>query len=189
MFKTCAAGAATLILAAGAASAATLSFSAVTPTGALNPVAAAVTGDVKQNTHGSIEGVKRSPFQGGPAFDDLFAYTSVSGNGTATYAFGYDGTELTFIWGSPDDYNHIVFYNDGETEAIAISDYFGINLDDPFATITTAYAFDEVMLSSGTNAFEFAELSAAPQPVPLPAAGLLLLGGIGALGLRRRKSA
>ena len=66
MFKTCAAGAATLILAAGAASAATLSFSAVTPTGALNPVAAAVTGDVKQNTHGSIEGVKRSPSRAAP---------------------------------------------------------------------------------------------------------------------------
>ena len=188
MLKTLSAVAVASLLGAGGASAASVTFDPAAPTGALNPTATSTVGDVAENTSGSIPGIQRSPFEGGADFDDAYAYTSVGGGESATYDFGVDNNQVSFIWGSPDGYNLLTFYNDG----VATGETFvytnnGANLADPFATIRTDLAFDEVMFSSGQNAFEFAQLSVAT--VPLPAGGLLLLGALGGIAaLRRRKA-
>ena len=186
MLKSLSAAALAVLVAATGASAATVSFSAATPTNAPNPLASSISGTVLENTTGSVEGVKRSPFQGGAAFDDNFAYTSVGGGASATFDFGFNSTGLSFIWGSPDTYNLLTFYDNGSTTGeTLVFDNAGANLDNPFATITTALNFDRVMFSSGSNAFEFAELSVAA--VPVPASGLLLLSALGGIGLARRR--
>lgn len=191
-----------LSLTAPVAQAATVAFSAL-PTSAA-PLAApdASTGSVSVNVIGSTS-TRRSVWQEagadtGVQFEAADSYyTAVHANSTATYKLDAPVYTMSFAWGSPDTYNKIEFWNMG-----VIVDTFQLSgMEDitpasfskdggtaSFSDIAGGMGFDAVTFSSiGLNAFEYANLDIAA--VPLPAGGLLLLGGLGGFAaLRRRKS-
>jgi hypothetical protein len=163
----------------------------------LNPIANATTGTVYQN-------IVRSRCGGGLAFCDppgdqsgivarspwedqsnymTGTYTSVQGGGSATYNItnAPPQYQVSFLWGSPDDYNDLVIQLIGAMGTETIN---GSTIAPPsgslarFVTITSDTAFQTVKFTSGTNAFEFANFASA---VPLPDAGLLLFGALGHL--------
>jgi len=143
---------------------------------------------------------------GGPAGPwSTLQYTSIQPGGKATYNFDSPVTTLGFLWGSPDNYNHITFY----TGLNATGDNFTLNSTNPPIDIQT-YGHDQigfhadvgflsVVLSTEKNAFEYANLFALgptpedfPSSTPLPAALPHFAAGLGAFGLlgwrRKRKS-
>jgi hypothetical protein len=134
----------------------------------------------------------RSPWEG-TAYHATGQYTSISGGNQATYTPGGLFNQVSFVWGSPDTYNTlqiILSGPGGSTESIIPSTTNG--LLPPAGSlakfvIISAITFDTITFKSGTNAFEFANLTLTP--VPLPAAGLLLLAGLGGVGLLSRRRA
>lgn len=189
---TLAAVAAVAMMATGA-SAATVTVGAFPLTAEANPLAdvinggAGETGAVFENVTDSVVNVRLSPWVG-TALDGS-AYTSISGNASATYTFSTLMSSVSFLWGSPDSYNDldIILSGSGVTETIN-----GLDIGSPFGsgakyvTISDVGLFDSLTFRSTTNAFEFANLSVTP--VPVPAAMPLLLVGLAGFGVMRRRS-
>ena len=160
-----------------------------------------ITGDSFLDATGSVSGVRRSPYDTIPALAATGKYHSVQGGGSMTYAF--DGLQdgFTLLWGSPDTYNALAFF-EGATQIDLGA--FGMSLTgDEVAALgqisplgqnfgvvsVSGILFDRVVLSSGSNAFEFGLVSASPAPVPLPAAAWMLIAGLGALAAAGRRRA
>lgn len=151
----------------------------------------------EQNVTTSIPNVRLSPFEGtsyaGRAFD------AVESNGSATFAAssfgessGARGT-FTFVYGSPDSYNTLVFnLLGGGTLSLSGSDIGATPQNGYYLTrISGIGAYSSVTFGTGsTNAFEFAALSTVPLPASAPMFGgaLLALAGLG-YGAKRRKAA
>jgi hypothetical protein len=186
------------------------------PASSVSPYTPQTTGTVYFNELGSLPNIYRSPFEnanagnggvynsnnGGyqqPGFD-LLPYTSIEANSTATYTFSAAATSLSLLWGSPDSYNYIAFYSGpngtGLEDIISGSALLLQTYGHDQVTLTLGgEAFDSVVLSSsGSNAFEFANLLATTQvgqldhlqSTPLPAALPLFVGGLGIMGFLAR---
>jgi hypothetical protein len=141
--------------------------------------------------------IARSPYDGittGPVRVDNGRYHSVQANATARYTFGTDQFFLSLIWGSPDTYNQIRFFDgSGATiGSVITASTAGLNTSGlGFANVKIENiggqgggfrGFD--LFSVGANAFEFSQVV-----TPIPAAGLLLLSGLLGLGWLRRRNA
>lgn len=135
--------------------------------------------------------------------------TAADGNGvttsaTLTYAAAQRG--LALLWGSVDDYNTIEFFS-GLTSLFTFT---GADLAAQAGLATSPPNFGEVMLlafigfgptgfdsvkfSSSNAAFEFGlspvlDPQVIVSPVPVPAAGVLMLAALGGLVLARRRRA
>ena len=145
---------------------------------------------------GNLAGAHRSPFEGlGAGNFEKIRYWSLEGNragsSVAKLLFGSVRTSLSFLWGSPDTYNYVTLINQGTGATLVVST-LDLGAPDPFtprkgATYVTVsgFAFDKVQFKSVAPAFEFANIAA----VPLPAAGLMLLGALAGLGAMRRRRA
>ena len=183
MFKKLMLSAVLAFTAVTGANAATVIWSAQPLVAVANPVAASFTGAFFANVTGSVPNVRRDLWQG-TALAGTGIYSSI--RGSVTFNFALRST-LEFIWGSPDAYNTLRFYN-----GLTLVDQFapppphGLNVANSFATIQTVAQFNRVVFRSTRAAMEFGNVAA----VPLPAGGLLLIGALGGIAaLRRRKAA
>jgi hypothetical protein len=186
VFKTVFSAAALSLAALAPVGAVTVTQSATPTTAILNPTTLDFSGTYSENVSdpGLVPGTRRSPWEGTSL--DGSVYSSITGE--VTYTFGSLHTSFSLVWGSPDSYNSLEFYNGTTLVATILGTSIvgccGGNIVNSLVTISDLQ-FDSVTFISGTPAFEYANISAA---VPLPAGGLLLLGALGGLAaLRRRK--
>jgi hypothetical protein len=166
---------------------------------------------------GSISGTYRSPWENaatpgsGATGWNLLQYSSVQANSSATYNFTAT-TVISLLWGSPDYFNTIAFYSGpggtgylGSLSATALNPPTGIGDvvgSVPLLIQTVGHdlltfkdvggTIQSVVISTGNNAFEFADLLPTPNTqldTPIPAAFPLFATGLGVMGLlaRRRK--
>lgn len=109
----------------------------------------------------------------------------------AILSFTQDQSSLSFLWGSPDDYNGLTFWLDGAQvggpfdQSDVTPPYVVTSPPTGSVHVTFDGVFDEVRFESSSNAFEIASLSATA--VSAPASMALLGGGLLALGLVRRR--
>ena len=194
--KTFTASAVLAIAVAAPAQSAFMTWTTDLPTvdnGVLSPTT--TVGTVYENLTTSVKNKYRSPWQGA-VLDGTGSYTSVQKSSYASYILDKGYSSVEFMWGSVDNYNGLEFYYQGSwVDALYGDDAAldGVNKGLGFivASVITNGIFDEVRFTSGSNAFEYANLtvSAVPLPAALPlyGAGLALIGFIG--WRKRRKAA
>jgi hypothetical protein len=168
-------------------------YGANTPTGASWSDDATVSG-------GNVGSVYQTPFNhtGAQETQDYFSVGATNGangaNSPVTLTLGAGVTSFDILWGSIDSYNTISFsdgssYTGNDIAALLTPPLAGQSNYEQVALLS--FSFDardpltSVTFSSSQAAFEFALAPVAP--VPVPAAGLLLLGGLGALGAAKRR--
>jgi hypothetical protein len=180
---------------AGAAPAATLSWSALPALSIGNPIATDTKGTVTQNSPNDIKNVRLGPWSGTP--DPVPGvsqpYTSVGRASWAEYSWaGAIYETLKFVWGTPDTFNYVEFYRAGKLIDTIKGFGNGKNIALPTLLVTEIGdegGFDTVRFGSKGVAFEFSNIEVGPSPIPVPAAGLMLLTALGGMALLRRRAA
>lgn len=177
------------------------------------PTADSTTGGalaVFQNVVGSVDGIRRNPYQNVDGTDlcSVCNYTSVENGGSATYKSSSLGapSALQIMWGSPDDPNSstrnlIQFFTANSTLLFSLSGQ-QVLLATSLATngfgfitvlLTELQPFDHVTFSDkGSNAFEYAFRVPGQEQtpdVPLPGAMILLMSGLAGMGYLGRSRA
>lgn len=167
-----------------------------------NPIL--TTGTVFENVTGSIDNVRRNPYQTAFGADTCTTckYTSVESNSSASYTGLGSPSGLNVMWGSPDagtTRNVITFFNGLSsvftiTGAQVLAANSGLTEGMGFITvlISNLPLFDKVTFSDeGANAFEYAfRVSGNETPdVPLPGALILLMSGLAGMGYVGRSRA
>jgi hypothetical protein len=165
--------------------------------GANTPTGATWTSDPTVDVPpGNASSVYQTPFNNTSLQDsqDYFSVGAENGaNGAPspdTLTFGTGVTSFDILWGSIDSYNTLTFSDGSNTLTYTGNDIaalLGLSGQTNYEQVALLhFTFDTAMtsatFSSSQAAFEF-----ALAPVPLPAAGLLLLGGLGALGAAKRR--
>lgn len=136
----------------------------------------------------NVAGQYISPFTGTSDFGA--DYYSLQRNQTATLE-GL-GNALSVLWGTIDGTatrNLLTFYLNGVlVETVSGQDVIDAGLRNGAATLVeiSGFTFDRVVFSASQNAYEFANVSVAP--VPLPASGVLLLAAFGGAAAWRRRA-
>ena len=146
----------------------------------------------------------RSPYEGllSGALRPYYAVTSDVA--TAKFDRAIDG--LSFIWGSPDTYNYVAGILGGKEQfrftGAALGDTESVTAKGAWRVRLQSFKADTIVFGSTGASFEFANIKAmftdppkpptAPEmpevaPVPLPAAGMLLIGALAGLGFVRRR--
>jgi hypothetical protein len=180
--------------------------------------------DVIVNQTGSVAGQWRSPFENaaagfgaGPGVDGGFIlpggydlhYITIQANASATYDLSlspFSFNRLSLLWGSPDDYNSISFCTGiaGGVVSGCSTPFIGGSPPGDIETyghnqitLGTDVPFVAVLLKTGQNAFEYANLTAfcsGPEcaggiagEVPLPGALPLFVSALACGGLLFRK--
>ena len=189
-----------------AADAATATFGALPTFVGINPVADVKTGIVREKLVGNRPRFRSPWFEGDDEPDvgviytapDAY-YTGVREKSSATYVVDRS-IGVSFAWGSPDTYNLVEFLRGGNVvDSFAITTATSIlpgSKGDNSAGVRIGGIaggwFDALRLSSSSFAFEYANLTfeyanLRVAPVPLPAAGLMLVSAMGGTFLLRKK--
>jgi hypothetical protein len=116
--------------------------------------------------------------------------------GDAVVSFVDPTSFVSFLWGSPDDYNKLVVTTNLGSYTFQSSNLLGLVYEgnQDFASYVGFTAIGEsiesLTFSSSSNAFEASNFSVTT-PVPEPESYALLLGGLGVVGfmVRRRRQA
>lgn len=183
---------------ASALGAATVSYSPILPDAAFsNPIAHGTLGStavLDENVTGSVINQRRSPWLAENSLLDpegsASVYSSIRSTSAEQASAVFDFTSvmgaLSLVWGSPGPLNTLEFLLNGDSQlmlsgAVPQSQTGQLSV---FVTVTDI-RFDQLIFSAGKPAFEFANLSVVP--VPLPAGLPLLAAAIAALGLLRRR--
>jgi hypothetical protein len=190
-----------LFLCSPAANAATVSIlsqdTTVLPTSDNLPIPTSTSGNFIQSTSGSSPG-QLSPWTGAPPPQVNNAYSVLNSGGgvpgDAIYNLsGPNNTGFTFLWGSPDTYNSVVFFSGAGGLGTVEGSFTGSSLSPPapgtgfdfitFTTGGTGTIGSVELLDNGTAAFEYADVT----PTPIPGALSLFAGGLGLMGVFSRR--
>ena len=122
-------------------------------------------------------------------------------NGSATLSFGASEQYLGLLWGSVDAYNTLTFYSGTGGTGSVVGTLTGSNLPSSgvngnqtasgtvYVNINSSTAFQSIVATSSTNAFEFDDVAFGPNQIPEPLSLAILGSGlIGIAGFRRRSS-